>query len=583
MFFTDGYPVVSNHTKEITAVMNALSGLSKKISNAILIGYGSYYNKELMSKMAEKVGGALVHSERLEDYASSVGAFMGMESAKRIEVKSPSLYPISVVGYQDGSVVTLPIDSGKILVPENMDKIWVLQSKNHIADLVGFDTEIVKPDYIYEGLLACSYDLINKTQTDKAIDILGTSGDVHLIGLTANAWTNSEYGVAQKEISTAIKDEYSRYFSGKDTNYVPDPGAFCLMDALQILAEDDKAFFYPRHKSFSYNRIGVKTESVEGSLEFHGFDTNACRFGDLVWNSNRLNLSVRAKINGVVRIPANDLQLPVVFSCFVWRNYTIVKDGVINMDTIPVSVSKNTFDRLVNAGMIDAPDNDWETKKIFSLNLKSVPIVNRNLSTAPKSTEFISWLNRELELEYAQKYLNWLIAKNDPDGSATQQPIKYNLAQEEYLAQFGIKPDGCFQPKVIAQEATDFYYAKEFDVKIKSFSSAPKVEEVISWDGKKSLTPSKSFMLDVINNVNSWNTVDYMKEKNGIIVAQAAKIDLNKVKLELKSIRTKIQSTRFAVLLCKQWFPDLSERDGAVVKYVDREYTFSIKDVKENY
>jgi len=49
MFFSDGYPVVRNYSKEIKAIHAAIAKLEGKITSSCMIGYGNYYNRELMN------------------------------------------------------------------------------------------------------------------------------------------------------------------------------------------------------------------------------------------------------------------------------------------------------------------------------------------------------------------------------------------------------------------------------------------------------------------------------------------------------------------------------------------------------
>jgi hypothetical protein len=51
----------------------------------------------------------------------------------------------------------------------------------------------------------------------------------------------------------------------------------------------------------------------------------------------------------------------------------------------------------------------------------------------------------------------------------------------------------------------------------------------------------------------------------------------------LRGIRKELLRDRFVILAGKRWFADLTDRDGAVVKYFTYECTFNIKDVEVDY
>ena len=91
-FFTDGYPVVSNYTQEIINIQKAIEKVSGKISTALLVGYGEYYNRELLSQMSEWFGGSMVHNSELKDLRYHIESFIldSHENSGKVDISLDS-------------------------------------------------------------------------------------------------------------------------------------------------------------------------------------------------------------------------------------------------------------------------------------------------------------------------------------------------------------------------------------------------------------------------------------------------------------------------------------------------------------
>jgi len=588
MFMTDGYPVVSNYKQEVQKILNTMRALNDKVSSVMLVGYGDYYNKELMAQMTANIGGTLIHSSHLTEFDSSMEQFVGSEKALRVSVPLPVMQPLMVVGYDGFNVQQYPVEilntmDAVTYVPENANTIYVLADINHMHDLTHYDTvSSMTYEQSYVAPVALAYAFVSSAKSDIAIEMLGSIGEVALIKEVNNAFTNEEYGNAQNSMLLSLDSEAFRFIEGQDTDFVPADDAFCLLDAIDLLMADSKAYFYPRHELFNYKRTGVPTKTRDGYPKFFADSTTACPFNHLTWNQKRLNLSILAKIPGHVNLPdAVHVGLREYFQCHQYRNYTLVKDSILNTPTLPVSMSYDTFHRLVDAGML--PDNyydEHDEDTIYLVDLGAVPLVNKKIATAPTSTEYCGWLDHELELTFMQKFLNNKIKELDPTGIMEKVTSEFTNEQIEFLETYGIKHDRLYSPPVDKEESIDHYFAKEFEVKIKGYSSAPKIDDVLSKmaDGKK-LTPSNQLMSDVIKSFEN----NMPNSKDPLSTLEYAKASLNRVKNDLRNVRDKIQRTRFAVLLCKQWFPDLDTRDGAEVDLDDKHFTFAIRDVKVDY
>jgi hypothetical protein len=128
MFFTDGYPVVSNYSKELKAIFESINALAPVISDAILIGYGDYYNRELMADMASAIGGTLVHTSRLCEFEEYMGLFLdGAVGIPRKEVTVDGNGKVLEVFTVNGKQITrYDVKEGVVRVPATVTEVYVL-------------------------------------------------------------------------------------------------------------------------------------------------------------------------------------------------------------------------------------------------------------------------------------------------------------------------------------------------------------------------------------------------------------------------------------------------------------------------
>jgi hypothetical protein len=147
--------------------------------------------------------------------------------------------------------------------------------------------------------------------------------------------------------------------------------------------------------------------------------------------------------------------------------------------------------------------------------------------------------------------------------------------QAEYLAQYGIGKNG-YAPPSTEEKPTDFYLAKTFEIKAKGFSSLPSVksvtEKIIA--GKK-LTASEALMSDAIVYLRRFNVPP--DESPAKFLAMLTDSMRNNSR-QLISVRSRIQRSKFAVLLGRQWFEEFQTRADNSLMVDGVQYTFEVDD-----
>jgi len=585
-FFTDGYPVVSNRQKEIDDIFTAIEAIKGKITTAMLVGYGYYYNKELMTQMAEKLGAMLIHSSMVQDYSDSIVQLMdisGSTSPKQ-DVLPPVDEPMATFTITNSGVIVHSVeDNGFVSVAPQGERttVYYLSSvapggSNAIPlENLAIDSEMMSAIY------GASFVMSQQMNNDIALELLGSIGDKKMIDAITNSFTIDEYGETEKLISTAVVSEDERFINGKDTNYLPPSDAFCVLDVLNKLMDDNDASFYPYHDGFKYNKVSKPTKFVEGYSKFNANDNVQCSMDDLVWNKELLNLSVRATIDGTIQlqdkegVTASDVGFTDEYPVFVYRNYTFIKDGVVNVKKFFVSTSQETYDYFVSNGVVV---NDTRSENgIYGIELTNLPAINRDMVDGGTSaTKMCSYVKKDMELSGEIKALKDFL-KNEFDNASSFDNKLLSDKQKEFLIANGVDADkgGVYNPKTETVDTTDMYIAKTFQIKIKGLSSIPSVKKVVDKiNNNKKRTLSES--------VVEVGLVKYEAFKETTDDEDMRKLWLNKeiarIKSEQKSLRKYVQQTKFAILLGGKWFDEFESRADNVLIHDDWQFTFVVGD-----
>lgn len=599
MFFTDGHPVVRNYSREVESIFSAIEKIEGKLTSSLLIGYGHYYNKTFMADMASRLGAGLIHSENLHHFTVVLKEFLGdsRDCDPKIKVELPELKAgkkrtavfslngkqISIYKEEDGSVNFTPSTKVKDFVYYLQDVIPTGAEKVEFTDtnVTGKSKaveEIVKATY------AASYILTQSTKTDKALEVLSCLGDKALINSVNNAFTNTEYGAAEEKIREAVFSPSKRFSDGRDTKYLPAADAFCLLDAVDVLMTDKEAKFYPYNEKFVYNRIGAEIKTKGDYPKFEPDRTTACNMSNLVWNSSKLNLSVLAQIHGTVKLKGNAKKYGFAedYPTWIYRTYTLVKDGFCNMASLPVSLSSASFKTLQSNGMIDTAEK-YKEGEVYILNLNSVPVINRSIADGKTSAkDLCKKCFTEIELEAKIKALNHY--KNQLESAGvTKVGSTLTTEQEAFLLESGITKNG-YNPPSEKGESKDYYMAKEFDIKIKGYSSLPKVDEVVSKTkelatGKgKPLTATAVLVNEGVKIVEA-KTKD-MDDKTKLAVLTGLILDHKK---QLTAVRSDIQRTKFAIILGKRWFDEFTSREENTLELDGKTFTIAVRETRVDY
>lgn len=580
LFFTDGYENQSSRKEVIEATRNT------KADSFTIVEYGWHCDRDLLNAMAEVCGGSVLFSESFADYEETFNTFMTKPAVtgKKISVKLdyPSEYGYVFYVYGD-EIRTVTVDNDVVVVPEYAD---------YVAYMTNAPVKFVEiPDDIYTAI----YTTAQKGLGNATFDLLKKVGDVRLVKDFANCFSKQDYSEFQKKVEEAIFDPSWRLAEGQDFNCVPADDAYTVLDLIEELCKDGN-LFHPYDPNFSYTKTSAK-KAQKGSQEekddllaklqkadngedyakayeklagmavvsktykFVPTGDNPGFKVDATYSASRPNISLRFTAHGTVNIGANSYGLPENFPTRVTRNYTVIRDGIkhSSLECLPFSLSKKSYEKLVTEGVVEK--SRYKAGKVYYINAKSLPVVNRKSFTDVSAAEFFGACVEKLHFQAEQKVYNTFIKQDFPYVSE-EFVEQYSPEAEQFLADIGITEKNGFSPRTVSVESTDSYIAKEVSVKIDKCSSIPTVNEKLlnKIESGKPLTLSESLVAPHIRVVQEFKNNKFLSEDT----------DAYKVWIEEKKYRTSrciekqnllISKYIFVLTLSKMWFKEFSSMD----------------------
>jgi hypothetical protein len=550
---TDGM----ENSNPIKDVMTVTASAGVAVRSMTLVEYSYYADRALLTKMAEISGGSLIHSKDFVAYDAAIGGILGKSvSAKRKEVIIPdSATEGFAFTLRDGEIITYSIADNKVLVDESTKEVFFLttapsQPAEEVTQSNG------GPVYALVSLFSA------RMRPDIVRPCLRALGDKKMIMDFGNAFGKQAYSNFMEGARLAAFNEVVRYADGYDQNAMPRDDATTVLDLLRLLNAEDENRLLLDHPEFSYNKISRSMVDDEDALVFEPAKDSGVEgypFDELVFNESRANVSVRVKKQGAVTLPKDRPspdKLPQVFSTFIYRNYSIVADGIVNVDSLPVVLGPITTDvinQLIEDGRLSKDAVKFRGKEgqgskrldEVILDLTKVPMVNASMIKKVSAKEVFTAAFELAKAKSAQKVCNYYEDQYTQELLSDNFVSLYGAEATQYLKDKGITGGG-FNPKKEAAVKVDFYTAKELDIKLAGLSNIPKVTEAA---GKKTISAS------LVNAAVKELEADMASEKNK---QDFLRTRAKEQKAKCRELMYKSTMSKWPVLVAGVWYNEFS-------------------------
>jgi hypothetical protein len=588
IFLTDGY---SNDCPwgEVTT---ALESLQNEIDASTFVEYGYYADTQKITQMSSILGGEKVSCSGFDDFEPVFNQKISSNvlGGKKIMVDLGHTYLHDFAfSVSDGSVILYNIVDNQVLVNPSVTEIHFFSETP--AGISGVVEDIT--------LYAAIYILADKLLNDDAEKLFSVLGDNYHYRMLTNAYGKQKLNQFKSAIRECVVDTTKRFPEGKSEIKPVDDDAYSIMNLIYELSNANDCKFSPNHSAFIYNKIGrkkltkskiltedekqeiigggsivetkkilerIEAEKAKNDVNFINTDKDRLYpLTDIVWNSSRANLSVRVRIDGTVTLPENKFDISEVTS-FKYNTFTIIKDGILNIDKLPIKFTQELYELLVKSGVMSVIDYNEETfaPEFIIIDLTSIPIINRGLvkSISAKALANAEW--DLMKLKASKKVIDFYKNQAFPKTSKTFATLVGTEAAD-WLKEIGVTDFNGFAPKVVSGEATDVYMSVNLETKIKGLSSFPKVVDVEKKISGGKLKVSELLMMDAIVKYNDFLKSDdygtFPEDGKKIILEQYLTKASAGLNIKRRKALQEIAQVKFALILSKSWFKEFKSFD----------------------
>jgi hypothetical protein len=597
-------------------ILKTVEATAGSLASATFVEYGYYADRPLLTQMAEKSGGQLIFAANFDSYQPAFEACLGkkLSGAPKIEVRIPER-PLNdfVFTLKDGELTTYGVEAFKANLPEDTREFWYLAEDSH-----PYNNKLSNKSSDED--LAVAYAAVSlysvRMNSDVVLALLRGLGDVYLIERFACCFGKQLYSSFMEYAQQATVKKELRYTKGYDPTRVPADDAYTILDLLRLLSSDDKNHVLLDHPDFKYNQIGrsridadevltaeeqAKVDEINAKMaktkkasdfkklqdELNAILSSkkeALKFvaekapdgysiSNLVYNENRPNVSINLKLPGTVdlssRLPEGPeyAKIPKVFPTFVYRNRTVIKDGLVNIESLPVRVTQETAKKLAELLPPEAKPTNISMVGNFVtgvIDLRALPVINRKMVASVSAKELFELQYKLLCTKAAQKVYKEYLDSRFPKKASAKDEEKYGEGAKWLLEQ-GFNYNGYAPPHTTQAEATDEYMGKQLDVVISGFkSSLPKVSDVRDrFASNKKQTTLGALMAPYVEEVEKYlQSEQYVdaKDKDATFktwIDAKAKESIQKA----RQLMYQMACIKFGVIVGQVWFKEFSSLD----------------------
>ena len=487
---------------ELTALLKAIAS-DNPFQAVAVIEYGYYADRELLGQIATILGGTHIFSDGYQSYSLEVQRLL---KAPQASPRQTYDLPVDVSDYvfevddKSRRILTYQVDGNTVSLPETTLRAFaVTRSTSKL-------TQCVDETALYA---AAKLALVG-AETPLLWRILGQLGDVRFIKRAATCFGKQANSDLAADLEAAVFSESERLTEGYDPKATPREDQVTVIDFFSVLTQADSV-----RLNFTYNRIGRKSEALDSDqllarameeykadgtagakqklidavtkldtkANFAADQVDAYAIDGIVMPEDRANLSFRVKQHGMLcleGVPAHlKDRLPSKLPTFRYRNFAVIKDGLLNIDKLEFRFGPATWAKINSwkqAGRWPENCDKLNADGFVEIDLGLLPM--SNLLNA-KPVEPV-WLFRKewdlLQAQAAAKVFKASLKTFDSDDSTSLREV-YGQEVADWLKTLGLS-EGGFNPPTRRAESTDVYRARQLYTRIKGYSALPSMGEV---------------------------------------------------------------------------------------------------------
>ena len=604
-FMSDGY----DNQWDRSAILKAAKALSDKCAASTWVEYGNYCNHPLMVAMAETAGGSLILNENFGRYEPNFEAALQNRptGAKKLEISidGDALRGFAFALHGD-SLLTFKVEDGKVLVPEYLDEVWYMS-----PDKAG----PLKKETSHSALYAAIALYGQRVESDIVLPLLKITGDVRLINQFGGCFGKQKYAEFTETASLAAFDNNLRLVDGYDPSAIPDDNAFTVLDLLNVLSSDDGNYLLIDSPDFKYNLTGRPSEQVvpipeDVQEKIDALDEKkdakkiatlmvpyqplkfkkdpkpkGVPISSLTFNETRPNVSILVKREGTIDLKARKngkhKKVPDSITSHIHRNYMIIRDGIINVDKLPLRLTKQTAQKLLDSGLpeeailgVEGEDQKKALTRLkkagkgrevnIVINLRAIPVVNRSMVKKTSAEELFKTQYELTLARSAQKVFNSTLKDLGNSRTSVGYSVLYGEESADWLKEQGITDYNGFGPKTTKAAAQDVYIGKELKVSLKGLSSVPSLNAFNKKVAEgKSLTASMALLKPSVDAIKAFlDSEPYKKAKDQETLFKTwLNTEAAAAKGEARKLLHAVSQTRFSVIVGQTWFTEFESLD----------------------
>lgn len=494
----------------------------------VIVEYQYYCDRNFLQNLAELSNAVSIFNEDFNDYNDSFLIFMKNNVSNNIFNQIKTDNPI-IYMHDENLVIKKPVN-GQVRLSSTIKEAWEVLDNDDGSDR---PVKLVYMEMLYA---------IHTKSLKQMSNLVSLLGDVHITKRYSVCFSKQDFSRLAEHIKQCIlnPEKYS-FIEGCDKNYKVKDDAFNVIQLLQLLQQDDKTRFYPYHPSFVYKLISKEVNDESHFVANRDLGSKI----NLVFNQSRANMSIGCEVHGH-NIIDDEISPSIGF-----RNYAILKDGIKNVNIIPVSLSEPIFNKILTEGLIK--DTDYQKNHVYILDITNLPVVNRIFVSVPFTSG--DFCQKHVEMYYAKSESKYL--KKMLDNMKVKEEEKEEKEYERKKA----------DPNVVR----DFYDAPELQVKISKCSTIPPINDKLlaKLDSKTKLTPSEAVLVAIheeYKGIPSETKEEWLQHK------------IQSQKTKLYELTTYLEQAKIALLIGNAWFSDCTEdKKTFVVSFQEKEYEVSIE------